>query len=176
MNPLKNFINKLRGREPEFAPRLYPARNCVLITNESNIELYPCKVNSDHTVSFKVGKAKRTAKIMLKPHVLTLPLKQLHPHPIFKFWAPRRQRYRVYTVQSEGEFTHSPNTTGISVENKKKFEELLKFEGTMVKAHLTREAVNDMKDHKKQWFDYIPYICMAVMGIAIVFIMQGGLN
>lgn len=173
-NPIKKIINKIRGKEEEFAPRLYPAKNCVMVSNESDLILKPCKVTDDHNVSWKEGRTKKTGRIMCKPHILTVPLKAMHPHPIFKYFAPRRQRYRVYTIQSEGEFTHSPNTTGVSVENKKKFEQVLKLEGTMVKAHLTREAVNDMKDHKKQWFDYIPYIAMAFMAVAIVFIMNGG--
>jgi hypothetical protein len=176
-NPLKFVINKIRRKKDtgeEFNPKLYPARDCVMITTESDIDLFPCKVLSNHTIKFKIGRETRTAKVMLNPHILTLPLKQIHPHPIFKHWAPRRQRYRAYTIQKEGEFTHSPNTTGIDVEQKKRFEEVLKLEGQMIESHLTREAVNDMKDQRKKWFDYIPFICMAVMGIAIVWIMNGG--
>jgi len=174
MNPIKRILNKIRGIETEFKPKLYPAKNMVMLSNESDLILKPCKVTDDHNVAWKEGRKKKTGRIMRKPHIMEIPLKAMHPHPIFKYFAPKRQRYRVYTIQSEGEFTHSPNTTGVSVEDKKKFEAVLKLEGQMVEAHLTREAVNDMKDHKKAWFDYIPYIAMAIMAIAIVFIMNGG--
>lgn len=176
MHLLKKIYYKLRGKEiaDDFDPRIYPARNLVGITTEPDVELYPCEVSSDHNIQFKYNGKKQTRRIMVKESTLTLPLKQLWPHKIFKYWAPRRQRFRVYFTQADGEFTHNPNTTGVTEEGKKRFEEALKLEGQMIEAHLTREAVKDMKDTKAQWFDYIPYICMAVMGIAIVFIMNGG--
>ena len=142
-NPLKIIINKLRRKknaEDDFDPRIFPAKDILALTTESDTEVVACTVNSDHTLSYKIGRNKRTIKIKVKPNILTLPLKQLWTHKLFKYWAPRKQRYRVYTIQSEGEFTHNPNTTGVSVEDKKKFEAVLKLEGAMVEAHLTGEA------------------------------------
>ena len=176
MNRLKKFWYKITRKDiPKgFDPKIYPARNLVGITTEPDIHLYPCSVSNDHKITFKFDRKKQTRKILVKESTLTLPLKQLWPHRLFKYWAPRRQRFRVYFTQAEGEFTHNPNTTGVTDEGKKRFEEALKLEGEMIEAHLTREAVKDMKDTRAQWFDYIPYIAMAVMGIAIVFIMNGG--
>ena len=175
-NRLKKIWFKLKGEtipeEPD--PKIYPAKNLVGITTEPDIHLYPCTVSDDHKIAFKFDGKKQSRKIMVKESTLTIPLKQIWPHRIFKYWAPRRQRFRVFFTQAEGEFTHNPNTTGVTEEGKKRFETALKLEGEMIEAHLTREAVKDMKDTKAQWFDYIPYICMAVMGIAIVFIMNGG--
>jgi len=174
MNLLKKLLNKILNKEEVFAPKLYPARDCVLLTTKSDIELVPCIVKDDHKVEIKTGfRDKKSIRINTEPSILTLPLRAIWPHPLFKYWAPRRQRYRVFTTKKEGEFTHNPNTSGVTVESEKRFEEALKLEGQMIEAHLTREAVKDMKDHRKQWFDYIPYICMAVMGIIIVWIMNG---
>lgn len=174
MNPIKKILNKFRNREQVFDPKIYPTRDVVLLTTESDVDMLPCKVHDDHTVEYKIGSRKtRKVKVKEKPSIFTIPLKQIWPHPVFKFWAPRRQRYRAYIAQKEGEFTHNPNTTGVSIENTKKFEEVLKLEGQMIEAHLTREAVKDMKDQRKQWFEYIPYMAMGLMGVAIVFIMNG---
>lgn len=161
-------------RKEVFEPKLYPARDCVMVTTKSDIELIPCVVGADNTVEYKIGsRAKRKVRANIKPSILTLPLRAIWPHALLKYWAPRRQRYRVFTAQKEGEFTHNPNTTGVTKESKKRFEEALKLEGEVIEAHLTREAVKDMKDQRKSWFDYIPYICMAVMGVLIVWIMNG---
>ena len=173
MNPLKKILNKILRKEEVFEPKFYPAHDCVLLTTESDVELVPCTVKDDHEVEIrKELKDKKTIKINTKPSILTLPLRAIWPHPLLKYWAPRRQRYRAFTVKREGEFTHNPNTSGVTLESEKRFEEALKLEGEVIEAHLTREAVKDMKDQRAKWFDYIPYICMAVMGIMIVWIMN----
>lgn len=170
---IKKFLSRFR-KEKEFEPKLYPTRDVVLVTTKSDIVMKPCKVNDDNTVEFKTGSRKsKKVKVHHKPSIFTLPLRAIWPHPFLKYWAPRRQHYRAYTLQKEGEFTHNPDTTGVTKESKKRFEEALKLEGEVIEAHLTREAVKDMKDTRSQWFDYIPYICMAAMGVLIVFIMNG---
>lgn len=173
MNLLKKLLNKISRKEGVFKPKLYPAKDCVLLTTESDIELVPCVVKDDHVVEIKKGaRDKKSIRIHTKPNILTLPLRAIWPHPLLKYWAPRRQRYRAFTAKKEGEFTHNPNTSGVTIASEKRFEEALKLEGEVIEAHLTREAVKDMKDQRKSWFDYIPYICMAVMGILIVWIMN----
>ena len=176
-NPLKTIINKLRRKkdtEEDFDPRIFPAKDVLALTTDADTEVVACKVNTDHTLSYKIGREKRTIKIKGKPSTLTLPLKQLWTHKIFKYWAPRRQRFRMYTAQKEGEFTHSPNTTGVTEELMKRFETGLKLESTTAKAHLAEVAIDDMKDQRKKWWDYLETAFYVVGYIAIVFIMNGG--
>lgn len=173
---------------------IYPSKNCVLTTTEVELELKPCKVHSDHFISYRDKKVhkenKRKPRIMMKPHILTIPLWEILPGLPLKIWLaklllPRFLRFRVYTVRREGELTHDidmhrdkekhethdPNTDNYKIEDKMKLEAMLKLEGKFAEANAGAEIYEGMKG-KPKWFEYIPYIVIAVICFLFLFSFQ----
>ena len=147
-------------------PRIYPSRNLVLITTEPDLYLRPCKILSDHKIEFKGldNKKKEGTINPEKPlaHNLILPLQQLWPTKIGKLFAPRYQRYRVYTIQAEGEMTHDPHDDKIDDEDKVKLESVLKLAAASAKASIAERIMAGLKG-KKTWEEFIPYIIIGLI-------------
>ena len=176
--------------------KLYPVKNLVLTTTETELELKVCKVRSDHFLSYKDSKVhqgrKRKPRIMMKPHVMTIPLWEILPNKplkllIGKLILPRFLRFRTYTVRREGEITHDvhgtpfeekkvpnthdPNKDGYKLEDKMTFEKMLDLEGKFAETEAGAHIYEGMKGPKK-WQDYIPYIVLMVIVIAFLFAFQ----
>ena len=169
--------------------RFYPERNCVLITTEGSINLHPAKYKDDHTIEFKNidGKKKKIeirpidkgtvkdkdkeGKEIEKPiakaqaHILTLPLRRLMPTKMLALLAPKVQRYRVYTVQAEGEITHDPNDDKLDEYDKMRLESLLKIKGTATKADIVSRIMAGLKEKLGFWayFRDVLYIVVIVL-------------
>lgn len=174
--------------------KLYPVKNLVLTTTETELELKTCKVRSDHFLSYKDAKVdqgkKRQPRIMMKPHQMTIPLWEILPKKPLKLWIaklilPRFLRFRTYTVRREGEITHDihgtpfeekqkthdPNEDGYKLEDKMNLEKMLELEGKFAEAEAGAHIYEGMKGPKK-WQDYIPYIVLMVIVIAFLFSFQ----
>lgn len=160
--------------------KLYPVKNLVLTTTETELELKTCKVRSDHFLSYKDTKVyqgkNRKPRIMMRPHQMTVPLWGILPNKplkllIAKLILPRFLRFRVYTVRREGEITHDPNDDDYPLEGKMTFEEMLKLEGKFAEAEAGAHVYEGMKGPKK-WQDYIPYIVIGIIVIAFLFSFQ----
>lgn len=173
--------------------KLYPVKNLVLTTTETELELKTCKVRSDHFLSYKDAKVdkgkKRKPRIMMKPHQMTIPLWEILPNKPLKIWLaklilPRFLRFRAYTVRREGEITHDihgtpfeenethdPNEDGYKLEDKMNLEKMLELEGKFAEAEAGAHIYEGMKGPKK-WQDYIPYIVLMIIVIAFLFSFQ----
>lgn len=148
---------------PEKKEKILPAKNVVLITSVSNIELMPVKVFDDHTLKWK----KKTVQI--KPdrpaHILTIPTNLLMRNRLIRFFMPRNIRFNAYTVQQTGELTHDPHQDYLDEEMKLRLEKLLGLMGKFAEVQAGAVVYEGLKG-KKKWWDYIPYIAI----VAIVFL------
>ena len=149
---------------------VYPSRDMILLTSESDMRLRPCTVNDDHTINF------RKKKITIKPdrpaHIFDLNIRDLLPTKRQRIFArffdvPFFQTFRVYTCQEEGELTHDPNLDHLDEEMKMKFEKLLHLMGKFAEADAGAVIYEGIKGPKK-WWDYIPYL--VILGIVIIFL------
>lgn len=155
--------------------RFYPERNCILITTEGSLDLRPAKYQDDHTIEFKNidGKKKhvdirpieKETKAKAQAHILTLPLRRLMPTKLLALLAPKVQRYRVYTVQAEGEITHDPNDDNLDEYDKMRLESLLKIKGTGTKADFINRIMAGLKEKLGFWayFRDVLYILVIVL-------------
>lgn len=154
--------------------KLYPARNMALVTTESNLELVPCKVFNDHTVSLKYSGGKKE-KIKIKDdrpaHTLTIPCTQIWPTFLGRRFSPRFQRYRVYTIQAEGEVTHDPHLDHMDEKQKMRFEKLIQLQAVAGNADIAGNIMAGLKDKKGFW-EMLPWIIMAIVVFLFLFAFQ----
>ena len=165
-----------RTESKEEKIKLYPSKDLALITDEADITLKACKVTEDHFIQVKGDKKHRKRRIMKAPHVLTIPVWQILPGWSFKLLLarilfPRYLRFRTYTVRKEGEVTHDPHDDNYDQEDKMRFEKLLYLEGKFAAANAGAQVYEGMKGRMK-WYDYIPWIVMAITVIAFLFAFQ----
>ena len=181
---------------------LLNTKDIVMTTTESEIELKSCKVRSDHFVTYKDNKVEgaknRKPRIIHSPKIFILPVWEILGvsgenqylkvlKKVLVRWAlPKYLRFRTYTVRREGEVSHNPDT-GTKEENgnvthdphednydkeqKMLFEAMLKLEGKFAEANAGAEIYEGMKG-KPKWFDYIPYIVIAVIVGLFLFSFQ----
>lgn len=166
-----NIQNEEKDK-PEEKPKLYPSRDAVLITDESNIALEPCIVLDDHRIKFR----KKTADIKedRPAHTLTLPLKDLWPTFLGRRLAPKFQRFRVYTIQKEGEITHDPNLTAMTEAQKMRIEKMIQLKGTATKADIVQTILAGLKG-KESWWQVLGWgiiICVIVFLFLFAFQIQ----
>ncbi len=158
---------KLKDPKPKKV-KLYPARNVVLLTSESNAELVPCQVMDDHRIKF--GKK----NVMIKPETpavtLTLPMYKLWPTFLGRKLGPKFQRFNLYICRDKGEMTHeiySIHRDGLKDDERQKVENMLKLIGKFAEAEAGGALYDGIKGPKK-WFDYIPYL--VILGIVFFFL------
>lgn len=148
-----------------YKEKILPAKNIVLVTSVSNIELIPVKVFDDHTLKW----AKKT--IQIKPdrpaHILTIPGKLLMGNRLLRRFMPRFIRFNAYTVQQTGELTHDPHLDYLDEEMKLRLEKLLGLMGKFAEVQAGAVVYEGLKG-KKKWWDYIPY--MAIVAIVFLFL------
>jgi hypothetical protein len=153
--------------------KLYPARNLVLLTSETNMRLVPCKVNDDHTLVY--GKKKRMIKPDRPAHVFEIPIGKIWPTRLGRLLGPRSQKYNVYTIQETGEMTHDPHLDQMDEEMKLKFEKLLGLMGKFAEVQAGAVMYEGIKG-KKAWWDYIPYLVMLGIVFLFLFAMSQGVS
>lgn len=153
---------------------IYPSRNMILITSESDIKLRPVKVNDDHTLELN------KKKLLIKPdraaHILDLDIHALMPTKKQRFFCkilgiPRYQTFRTFTIQQEGEMTHDPNLDHLTDEMKMRFEKMLMLIGKFAEADAGAVVYEGIKGPKK-WWDYIPYIIICLIVAFFLFAFQ----
>lgn len=147
--------------------KLYPSKNLAMVTTEADISFTPCKVTDDHKINFKFQKTKKDVRIMRNPHIIHFPLWALLPGRSWKLLLgrllfPRYLRFLGYTVRREGEATHDPHDDKYDTGDKMRLEAMLKLEGKFAEAKAGEVIYEGMKPGKK-WFDFIPYIIIAII-------------
>jgi len=165
---------KSKDRKNEVKPSIYPSRDMVLITTESDMRLRPVQVNDDHTLTLD-GKT-----LLIKPdrpaHIFDLNLHSLMPtrkQRIFckMFGIPQFQTFRTFTIQQEGEMTHDPHLDLLTDDMKARFEKMLMLVGKFAEADAGAVVYEGIKGPKK-WWDYIPYIIICLIVAFFLFAFQ----
>lgn len=158
----------------DIKPTIYPSRDMVLITTESDLRLRPVIVNNDHTLDFN----KR--KILIKPdrpaHIFDLDIHSLMPTKKQRFFCkilgiPRYQTFRTFALQQEGEMTHDPHSDNLDDDMKVRFEKMLMLVGKFAEADAGAVVYEGIKGVKK-WFEYIPYIIICLIVAFFLFAFQ----
>ena len=173
---LQELARTLQPRKLDLDPKpaIYPSRNMVLITTESDLKLRPVKVNDDHTLMF------RGRKVLIKPdrpaHILDLNIHDLMPtrkQRLFckLFGIPQYQTFRTFTIQQEGEMTHDPHLDQLTDDMKQRFEKMLMLVGKFAEADAGAVVYEGIKGPKK-WWDYIPYIVICLIVAFFLFAFQ----
>jgi len=146
----------------------------VLVTTESDMRLRPVKVNDDHTLKFN------KKKILIKPdrpaHIFDINIHDLMPTRKQKimcrlFGVPQYQTFRTFTMQQEGEMTHDPHLDHLTDDMKARFEKMLLLVGKFAEADAGAVVYEGIKGPKK-WFEYIPYIIIALIVAFFLFAFQ----
>jgi len=151
--------------------KIFTSKNLVMVTTEADLFLTPCVVKDDHRIKYKQNRKWREVKILKPPHILTIPLRSILPSFLNRRLSGKWARYRVYTVQAEGEVTHDPHRDEIDPELKKKFEAVLKLEGVMAKADFAKQITTGMNRQKK-WEEFIPWLVVGAIVMMFLFAFQ----
>lgn len=154
-------------KEPKV--KLYPARNILLLTSESNAKIVPCKVSKDHRIKF--GKQTVTIKPETPAITFTLPMHQLWPTFLGRRLGPRFQRFNLYACRENGEMTHSIHDDKMTDEDRMKIEEMLKLMGKFAEANAGAVLYEGIKG-PKAWWDYLPYIMIMLIVAFFLFAFQ----
>lgn len=160
-----NLVLKKDLKKKEQGHKIYASKSCAFITTETDIVMKPIKVLDDHKI--KISKKEVQINPQRPAHILTLPLHQIIPTRLGRIFSPRVQRYRVYTVQQEGEITHDPHDDKIDEEDKMKLEAVLKLAGAASKADIAKKIMAGLKDALGFWnyFRDVLYIIVIVLMI-----------
>lgn len=173
---INKTVNKLAKEEGKRKKRDKPhiAKNTVLVTDETNARLMPCRVQDDHKLKFELRaggkKEDKEVGILRSPHVLEIP-SSIIPSWIARRILPKTIRFRMYTVQKEGEITHDPHIDELDEELKRRFEMVLMLEKQAVKTGFAKGLMAGLKD-KLSLMDYIPYIIIALIVMFFLFAYQ----
>jgi len=175
---LKEVEAPLAGKKPldprNISPSVYPSRNMLLITSESDMKLRPVRVNDDHSLTYK------KKKILIKPdrpaHIFDINIHDLMPtrkQRLFckLFGVPQFQTFRTFTTQEEGEMTHDPHLDHLGDDMKMRFEKMLMLVGKFAEADAGAVLYEGIKGPKK-WWDYIPYIVICLIVAFFLFAFQ----
>jgi hypothetical protein len=141
-----------------------------MITTESNLELEPCKVNDDHTLTYR----KKTVKIKddRPAHIMTVPCNKIWPTFLGRRLAPKRQRFNVYTIQQTGEVTHDPHKDQLDEKQKMRFEKLIQIQAVSTKAAIAQNIMKGLKDKGAWWEILGPIIAIVLIVAFFLFAFQ----
>ena len=163
LDETKTLEEKVSEKEKAKPSKLFTSKNCAFVTTETDIEMVQVEVLDNHKIKYK----KR--EIQIDPHrpahILTLPLHKIIPTRLGRFFAPRFQRFRVFTFQKEGEMTHDPNDDNMNEEDKVKLESVLLLAGAASKADIATKIMAGMKEALGFWtyFRDILYILVIIL-------------
>lgn len=144
-------LEKSQVQEKNFVKKIYASKDVALITTETDIEIKKIKVTDDSKIKF--GKKEIVINPTRKAHTLIIPLYQIIPTRLGRWFSPRKQILRAYTFQREGEITHNPHDDKLDKEDKARLELVLKIQGTATKADIVRKIMAGMKEKIGFW-DY----------------------
>ena len=164
-------VTRLHPPNESVDKKIFTSRNLVMISTEADLFFSPCEVLDDHRIRYKKNRKWKEVKIMQPPHTMTLPLRDILPSFLNRRLSGKFARYRVYTVQAEGEITHDPHRVEIDPELLKRFEKLLQLEGEMAKAEFAKQ-INSGMQRRKKWEDYIPWLVMGGTTVFMIFAFQ----
>lgn len=157
-------------------PKLYPSKDMVLITTETDLKLRPCKVLNDHKIKFE-KKKEVDIKEDRPAHILDMNLMDLmysKKHRLFArlFGLPKWQTFRVYTAQQEGEYTHDPNITAMTEEQKMRIEKMIQLKAVAIKAEIAANIMAGLKG-KGSWWELLGWgIIITVIVAFFLFAFQ----
>lgn len=156
-------------KEPSKPPTLYPSKNMILVTTETDLKLRPCKVQDDHKIRY--GKKEIDIKEDRPAHILDMNLMDLmysRKHRLFArlFGLPQWQTFRVYTAQQEGEYTHDPNVTAMTEEQKMRIEKMIQLKAVAIKAEISANIMAGLKG-KGSWWELLGWGIIITIIVAI---------
>ncbi len=159
-----------RGKKKEKPPKLYPSKDAILLTTETDIQFKPCKVMDDHKLKW----GKKEIEIMPErpAHIFSLNPRMLFQKTLHKILAflflPNVLTFRTYTAKREGEITHDPDFDNLKDTEKMKLEAILKLKGTAAKADIVNRIMAGLKEKLGFWNYFRDVLYIAVIIILIL--------